>query len=290
MTTITRHSRLLIPEYPLQLLPSLAVKVGLQEAIILQQVHYWASSPKAIEREGHHWVYNSYTDWQKQFPFLSVKQIGTAIRNLEAQGYLISENFNSRAIDRTKWYRIDHAKLDEDLDDDYPHRDDGRTPGDNGDTPRDNGGTSRHYGDTPRDDQRTPRDALLLAETTTETTTETTAEREGARSPAAKSSNVNRAELHAKYDSQPELGGYAGVEKRITKALNHVSKNVISLQVHCDQWLQDDVDLGNPAALARGRARPAGLSDTEARNAMHRKEYEEERERRHLAQAERLEA
>ena len=34
-------SKLLIDEPPLQVLPSLALKIGLNEAIILQQVHYW---------------------------------------------------------------------------------------------------------------------------------------------------------------------------------------------------------------------------------------------------------
>jgi len=34
-------SSLLINESPLQVLPSLAVLVGLNEAIVLQQTHYW---------------------------------------------------------------------------------------------------------------------------------------------------------------------------------------------------------------------------------------------------------
>ena len=34
-------SRLLIDEPPLQVLPSLAREIGLNEAIMLQQIHYW---------------------------------------------------------------------------------------------------------------------------------------------------------------------------------------------------------------------------------------------------------
>jgi len=41
-------SKLLIDEYPLQVLPSLAVIYGLNEAIILQQVHYWIKDRKAV--------------------------------------------------------------------------------------------------------------------------------------------------------------------------------------------------------------------------------------------------
>ena len=37
-------SRLLINENPLQVLPTLAVKIGLNEAMILQQMHYWLNA------------------------------------------------------------------------------------------------------------------------------------------------------------------------------------------------------------------------------------------------------
>ena len=104
-------SNLLIEEYPLIVLPSLATNLGLHEAIILQQIHYWTQSPKAQEREGSKWVYNSYSEWQAQLPFLSTQQIGRAMRSLEKSGLLISGNFNTLAIDRTKWYRIDYDNL-----------------------------------------------------------------------------------------------------------------------------------------------------------------------------------
>ena len=34
-------SKLLINERPIMILPTLAVKIGLNESIMLQQVHYW---------------------------------------------------------------------------------------------------------------------------------------------------------------------------------------------------------------------------------------------------------
>ena len=60
---------LLISEPPLQVLPSLAKKIGLNEAIVLQQLHYWLD-PKRNKNlhENLHWVYNTYEQWQKQFP------------------------------------------------------------------------------------------------------------------------------------------------------------------------------------------------------------------------------
>lgn len=101
---------LLISEPPLQVLPSLAVKVGLNEAIILQQIHYWLQKSKHVH-DGHTWIYNSYSGWQKQFPFWSRNTIIRAINRLEKDGYLITANYNKAKFDKTKWYRIDYQKL-----------------------------------------------------------------------------------------------------------------------------------------------------------------------------------
>ena len=106
-------SKYLIDEYPLITLPTLAMMVGLHEAIILQQIHYWTTSANAQERDGHRWVYNSYAAWQKQMPFLSTGQITRAIHSLENHELLISANFNRLAVDNTKWYRIDYRRLEQ---------------------------------------------------------------------------------------------------------------------------------------------------------------------------------
>lgn len=107
-------SKLLINEQPLQVLPSLAVKVGLNEAIILQQLHYWSELNRQQNKNfynGYYWVYNTYEDWQKQFPFWSAKTIQRAITKLEKLGLVVSDNFNKVKMDRTKWYRIDYEAL-----------------------------------------------------------------------------------------------------------------------------------------------------------------------------------
>ncbi len=173
-----KYSRFLIPEQPLYLLPTLAIKVGLPEAVILQQIHFWCNSPTARERDGYTWVYNSYTDWQKHFPFLSSQQIGRAIRHLEAEGYLISDNFNARAIDRTKWYRIDHAKLDGDLDDDHPPTDYGRSNLNNGGSALDDGDSILNDDGSPVNDQRIKTEHSSISKDNPKRTPETSAERE----------------------------------------------------------------------------------------------------------------
>ncbi|NYF23632.1 conserved phage C-terminal domain-containing protein [Sporosarcina sp. JAI121] len=103
---------LLIKESPLQVLPSLAMQVGLNEAIILQQLHFRSLISTNV-RDGHKWVYKTYEEWKNDdFPFWSVDTIKRAIRRLEDSGYIISTaSYNRMKMDKTKWYRIDYTKL-----------------------------------------------------------------------------------------------------------------------------------------------------------------------------------
>lgn len=101
---------LLISEPPLQVLPALAVKVGLNEAIVLQQVHYWALKAKP-DANGHRWVYNTIEAWAAQFPFWSLSTIKRTVHALRAEGYLVAEKLSKNAMDQTLHYRIDHQKL-----------------------------------------------------------------------------------------------------------------------------------------------------------------------------------
>lgn len=112
--TYRNYSKLLISESPLQVLPTLAVKIGLNEALMLQQVHYWISNPMNKNvREGRVWVYKTYAEWQQEFPFWSLPTIKRTSLNLEKLGLLIaSATFNRLITDRTKWYTIDYDKLD----------------------------------------------------------------------------------------------------------------------------------------------------------------------------------
>ena len=105
-------TRLLIHEPPLQVLPSLAEKIGLNEAIVLQQIHYWlnpAHNKNFIN--GRHWVYNSYEEWQKQFPFWSKDTLKRAMTSLEKRSLIITEKFNEDKFDHRKWYSINYEVL-----------------------------------------------------------------------------------------------------------------------------------------------------------------------------------
>ena len=103
-------SKLLMDEVPLMCQPSLAVKIGLNEALFIQQLHYWLTSSKNI-KDGKHWVYNTVDEWNKQFPFWSKATLKRTIASLEKMGLIQSANYNRISIDRTKWYTIDYDAL-----------------------------------------------------------------------------------------------------------------------------------------------------------------------------------
>ncbi|MEH7249841.1 conserved phage C-terminal domain-containing protein [Neobacillus niacini] len=104
-------SRVLINESPVMIIPSLAIKIGLNEAVVLQQIHFWLGISKHEDIIGRTWVYNSYEEWQKQLPFWSVSTIKRTIRSLEMLGLVLSDNFNQMKMDKTKWYSIDYEKV-----------------------------------------------------------------------------------------------------------------------------------------------------------------------------------
>lgn len=105
-------TKLLINENPLMVLPTLAKEIGLNEAIILQQIHYWLDARiNQNFKEGKNWVYNSYSKWQEQFSFFSEITIRRSIKSLEKQGFLISKRFNLSSFNKTKWYTINYDKL-----------------------------------------------------------------------------------------------------------------------------------------------------------------------------------
>lgn len=105
-------SNLLLDDKPLVILPSLAEKIGLNESIFIQQLHYWLKDSNNI-RDGFKWVYNTYEEWNVQFPFWSIRTLKRIITGLENAGFIITANYNQLKIDKTKWYRIDYEKLNE---------------------------------------------------------------------------------------------------------------------------------------------------------------------------------
>ena len=109
-----KSNRLLMDSRPLVIIPELAQIIGLNESIVIQQIHYWIQineKAKKNLKDGFFWTYNSMESWVLQFPFWSMSTLKRVFKNLENEGLLVSDNYSESALDRTKWYRVDYEIL-----------------------------------------------------------------------------------------------------------------------------------------------------------------------------------
>lgn len=110
------NSKLLFNSPPVVFSMELAVAVGVTEAIILQQIHYWCIKNEKDGRnyhDDHYWCYNSMTKWLKEYPCFSRSTLDRAFSKLRREGLLITGNYNKNPMDRTLWYRIDYDALED---------------------------------------------------------------------------------------------------------------------------------------------------------------------------------
>lgn len=106
-------NNLLFDDNPLICSPQLAALFGnAEEAIILQQIHYWLKRTGKMQKDGHKWFYNSMANWMKQFPWIRTrKRLTRYFDDLEERGLIVTGNFSTSMLNRTKWYRIDYDAL-----------------------------------------------------------------------------------------------------------------------------------------------------------------------------------
>ena len=105
---------ILFDKHPIVLDKHIASIIGLNEAIILQQVHYWIEFNKKEGKnfhEGRYWTYNTYEEWHEQFPFWSKETIKRVFKRLRNMKIIIVDRFNVSQMDRTLWYTIDYDAL-----------------------------------------------------------------------------------------------------------------------------------------------------------------------------------
>lgn len=101
----------LLNESPLLVLPSLAVAVGLEGSILLQQLHYWATKAEPRD-DGRPWVYNTLKQWADEFPFWSERTVRRVLADLRSKGLIDVEEFNAWRGDRTSFYAINYDALE----------------------------------------------------------------------------------------------------------------------------------------------------------------------------------
>ncbi|KMT22982.1 DnaD domain-containing protein [Clostridium cylindrosporum] len=110
-------SKILFDENPLVIDTTLAKVIGLNEAIIVQQIHYWLeiNKKKALNFiDGKYWTYNSIKKWHEEhFSFWVEKTVKRTFSSLVEKGLLITANYNKSKFDKSLWYSIDYEKLSE---------------------------------------------------------------------------------------------------------------------------------------------------------------------------------
>jgi hypothetical protein len=92
----------LLPEAPLLVLPSLAVAVGLNEAIVLQQLHFRTR----LVADG--WWRARLSELRHEFPFWSEATIKRTVTSLRNAGLV---KVRKEGTDRTNRYQIDYEAL-----------------------------------------------------------------------------------------------------------------------------------------------------------------------------------
>lgn len=97
-------------EQHVQIPPTLACAIGLNEAIVVQHVHWLCNLPKSGKViDGEKWVYNTYEEWQKDwFPWWSIDTIQRIFRSLEERMIIISCQPEGKKS-RRKYYRINQG-------------------------------------------------------------------------------------------------------------------------------------------------------------------------------------
>lgn len=121
-------SRLLLDGPPLVILPTLAVAVGLNEAVFLQQLHYWLQlggerGDVGVAHDGRRWIYNTIPEWCRQFPYLSARTLQRVISKLSQDGLVITDTLarfpeiarqtGRDPRDRIGFYTINYDRLAE---------------------------------------------------------------------------------------------------------------------------------------------------------------------------------
>jgi len=121
-------SRLLLDGPPLVIIPALAVAIGLNEAVFLQQLHYWLQLGEehgdvGVAHDGRRWVYNTIPAWCRQFPYLSTRTLQRVISKLSQDGVVITDTLarfpevarqtGRDPRDRIGFYTIDYHRLAE---------------------------------------------------------------------------------------------------------------------------------------------------------------------------------
>lgn len=86
----------------------LACIVGIEKSILLMSIWIFVEHNKNTGRnliDGHYWMYDTAKSFNERFPFMRLGSIHRWMKELEDDGWIVTDNFNKRKNDKTKWYR-----------------------------------------------------------------------------------------------------------------------------------------------------------------------------------------
>lgn len=81
--------------------------VGVNAAILFKNISHWCEKNKANNKhfyDGEYWTYNGIKAFEILFPYLSAKQIKTALDKLNEFDFIGFGEYNQNPYDRTRWY------------------------------------------------------------------------------------------------------------------------------------------------------------------------------------------
>jgi len=107
-----KNSKLMIER---ALNPYVAKEVGVDEAMLYENIKFWCVKNKKKNKhfhDGYYWTYNSRKAFVKSsFPYLNERRIKTIIAKLVKSKYIVLGNYNKNRWDQTNWYRINKMIL-----------------------------------------------------------------------------------------------------------------------------------------------------------------------------------
>ncbi len=92
----------------------IATRIGVDEAIMLNNFVYWLLKNKANNKnffDGNYWTFNSVRAYSELFPFWNETQIRRILKSLIDQNVLVVGNYNQNAYDRTNWYSLSNEYI-----------------------------------------------------------------------------------------------------------------------------------------------------------------------------------
>lgn len=87
----------------------IAAEVGVNAAVILQNIAYWVKKNEANGmhlHDGRYWTFNSRKAFQKLYPFWTERVIKYSLKKLKDEGYILTQQFNKSKMDHTNWYAL----------------------------------------------------------------------------------------------------------------------------------------------------------------------------------------